>query len=129
MRRVSCRACGERNQLHAVGGRCWNCGQDLDAPRGACAFCGATEAWSYPVDSDLYGWDLDPPADEVRVCAACHLDVEGGGWDRIQLRSFNVRKQAGPMTLEDEAVAQTDIRELLEAFRMARRGSPAPLGV
>jgi hypothetical protein len=100
-------------------------GQELKA----CAFCGAPQAWSYPVDPDLYGWELDPPADEVWVCATCHRDVEGGRWTRIQVRSFNARKEAGPMTLEDEAVARADIGELLEAFRVARRGSPTPLGV
>jgi hypothetical protein len=73
------------------------------------------------VDPDLYGWDLDPPATEVHVCAACHLDVEAGGWSGIQLRSYTARKEAGPMTLEDEVVARAEIRETVEAFRAARR--------
>jgi hypothetical protein len=121
MRLVICRCCGELNELGVA--RCWSCGQ---GPQLACAFCGAPQAWSYPVDPDLYGWDLDPPAAEVRVCVACHLDVEGGGWNGIQLRSFTARQEAGPMTLEDEAVARADIRETLEAFRAARKGPPAP---
>jgi hypothetical protein len=104
-------------------------GQQLDASGSACAFCTAPQAWSYPVDPDLYGWDLDPPSAEVRICAACHRDVEADGWTGIQLRSLTARKGTGPMTLEDEAVAQADIREVLDAFRMARRGPPTRLGV